>query len=587
MSSRFDSQPLSGMMPLFGVAPAFDNVPDSTRSLSDEGLLTQTAVEARPSADEQRPIDAVKQLWLNQKPAAAPTPRSTRFSRYHPYLKTMARIAHRGSPSLLNRVPSTADPNVAAAAVNAMVATAGRGTISSLAGFPTSESPAAMSQMSASMALDGGSTGLSFGDISGLAAPASIASDPGHELGSGRPQPRAKRKGKTCDEDDQPRRYPCTFAGCTKLFKRHEHLKRHFRTHTGERPYQCPAPDCGKGFARMDNLNQHIRTHVNRKTAHRGPARTSVDSAARQGSQMHGFADSDGGEHMFAPVSHSDGATVAAGGRLESLGEGLPNGGTSVAAYVSAAGLPVIEATTSGAFGRSIAAGLSTVEMPVAATAHTSAGEMRATMPDELSLMGREWFTSNFSGPSEQQQQQPVLQSPPLENNVVSMLRKISKGNRARATPLAVADIGARPKNEQQQAFTPYGPSSELALNATIDESVSGDAPSSGLMRTLSVESNTSSINPIWLASFLAQDQRGQPAANTTAQMAGSSRPASLKRHLDEDVSMNGSSSSNDGSPRPMSASGSERSGAPMTGGVGANKFVRSGLTTKSHIMPV
>ncbi|KAJ2316969.1 hypothetical protein IWW52_003373 [Coemansia sp. RSA 2704] len=587
MSSRFDSQPLSGMMPLFGVAPAFDNVPDSTRSLSDEGLLTQTAVEARPSADEQRPIDAVKQLWLNQKPAAAPTPRSTRFSRYHPYLKTMARIAHRGSPSLLNRVPSTADPNVAAAAVNAMVATAGRGTISSLAGFPTSESPAVMSQMSASIALDGGSTGLSFGDISGLAAPASIASDPGHELGSGKPQPRAKRKGKTCDEDDQPRRYPCTFAGCTKLFKRHEHLKRHFRTHTGERPYQCPAPDCGKGFARMDNLNQHIRTHVNRKTAHRGPARTSVDSAARQGSQMHGFADSDGGEHMFAPVSHSDGGTVAAGGRLESLGEGLPNGGTSVAAYVSAAGLPVIEATTSGAFGRSIAAGLSTVEMPVAATAHASAGEMRATMPDELSLMGREWFTSNFSGPSEQQQQQPVLQSPPLESNVVSMLRKISKGNRARATPLAVADIGARPKNEQQQAFTPYGPSSELALNATIDESVSGDAPSSGLMRTLSVESNTSSINPIWLASFLAQDQRGQPAANTTAQMAGSSRPASLKRHLDEDVSMNGSSSSNDGSPRPMSASGSERSGAPMTGGVGANKFVRSGLTTKSHIMPV
>ncbi|KAG5925203.1 hypothetical protein E4U42_004455 [Claviceps africana] len=68
--------------------------------------------------------------------------------------------------------------------------------------------------------------------------------------------------------------HSCPIPTCGRLFKRLEHLKRHVRTHTQEKPYICP--HCSKAFSRSDNLAQHKRTH-SREDGGEGPFNLSAE----------------------------------------------------------------------------------------------------------------------------------------------------------------------------------------------------------------------------------------------------------------------------------------------------------------------
>ncbi|RCK63625.1 Transcriptional regulator MNL1 [Candida viswanathii] len=69
---------------------------------------------------------------------------------------------------------------------------------------------------------------------------------------------RGRKENREADLSDTSKIYLCNL--CQRRFKRHEHLKRHFRSlHTFEKPYNCSI--CNKKFSRSDNLNQHLKIH--------------------------------------------------------------------------------------------------------------------------------------------------------------------------------------------------------------------------------------------------------------------------------------------------------------------------------------
>ncbi|KFA52643.1 hypothetical protein S40293_05425 [Stachybotrys chartarum IBT 40293] len=60
----------------------------------------------------------------------------------------------------------------------------------------------------------------------------------------------------------KPKTLPCKY--CSKRFRRVEHVQRHERTHTKEKPFSCNWDHCGKTFGRRDLLVRHEKlVHLN------------------------------------------------------------------------------------------------------------------------------------------------------------------------------------------------------------------------------------------------------------------------------------------------------------------------------------
>ncbi|KAF4417052.1 transcription factor TDA9 [Fusarium acutatum] len=68
-------------------------------------------------------------------------------------------------------------------------------------------------------------------------------------------------------------------AYCERVFNKEEHLKRHERSHTGEKPFKCFK--CGRSYSRSDVLFRHSQTHFSTNNNSQGefrPQRPSSDT---------------------------------------------------------------------------------------------------------------------------------------------------------------------------------------------------------------------------------------------------------------------------------------------------------------------
>ncbi|PGH31068.1 zinc finger protein BrlA [[Emmonsia] crescens] len=88
--------------------------------------------------------------------------------------------------------------------------------------------------------------------------------------------------------------FKCNAPGCDGRFKRQEHLKRHLKSHTNEKPYVCWVPDCNKSFSRNDNLNVHYTTTHGKKGGRNRYVATLDESSSDYDPNFRGGLTSDG-----------------------------------------------------------------------------------------------------------------------------------------------------------------------------------------------------------------------------------------------------------------------------------------------------
>lgn len=62
-------------------------------------------------------------------------------------------------------------------------------------------------------------------------------------------------------DDKLPKQHSCHLCGFSSRYA--NHVKRHMKTHNGEKPYNCPL--CTYASAQLVNLQRHLRIHTGEK----------------------------------------------------------------------------------------------------------------------------------------------------------------------------------------------------------------------------------------------------------------------------------------------------------------------------------